>query len=309
MYCRKCGAQIPDDSLFCPKCGTPQQSNPQSNQGATQTSNDGQDQILKDMKCPSCGAPLSPQPGEAMVVCQYCGTSISLGSAGWSKINKHFILDLKVKMKEDAENVARNFLDRSILHKHLFEKSTLKKIELMNVPYWIIDAGYTAQYRFKKEEAQPGGFIGVGMGGRGGFAGPTVNFQTVVESGTDVGEVKYPVIAVESLNQYQPPDYIFNLTAKRELNSSDISGPVKLLNGYIGEEKARVEGKIRLQQWEIRRLQKRIHGFLSAEVNVEISDVFLVHIPIWSLLFEHKDKSILLLIDGHNSMVMEELKD
>ena len=23
MFCSKCGAQIPDDSEFCPKCGTP----------------------------------------------------------------------------------------------------------------------------------------------------------------------------------------------------------------------------------------------------------------------------------------------
>ncbi|HHJ11513.1 MAG TPA: zinc ribbon domain-containing protein [Bacteroidetes bacterium] len=23
IYCRKCGFVIPDDSVFCPKCGTP----------------------------------------------------------------------------------------------------------------------------------------------------------------------------------------------------------------------------------------------------------------------------------------------
>ncbi|MGC8644903.1 MAG: zinc ribbon domain-containing protein [Thermoplasmata archaeon] len=304
MYCRKCGAEIPDDSVFCPKCGARQDSQTAS---PDQTAG-GQVEVLKEMKCPSCGAPLNPAEGEAMVVCSYCGTSVSLGSLGWSRVKKHFILDLKVAMKEQAEEISKQFLDRSLFHRHLFEKSTLSKVELSYVPYWVIDAGYSAQYRYKREQVNPGGFVGVGIGGRGGFGGPTVSMQTVIESGTDVDKVSYPVVAVENLNQYQPPDYIFNLSNKRELSPKDLSGPVKLMNGTMGEEKARVEGKIRLQQWVIRRLQRRVHGFLSAEVNVEIADMYLVHVPIWSLVFTRKSENIFLLIDGHNSSVMEDIR-
>lgn len=307
MYCKKCGAQIPDDSAFCPKCGAPQSDRGPSQQ-ASQQRDGGGVEILKDMKCPNCGAPLNPAGGDAMVVCSYCGTSISLGSEGWSKVGSHFILDIKVGMKEDAEKIAKDFLDRSIFHRHLFEKSELKKIELSYLPYWILDAGYSAQYKFKREQVQPGGFVGVGFGGRGGFAGPTVNMQTVVESGTDVSEVNYPVIAVENLNQYQPPDYVFDLADKRGINQKDMEGSIKLMNCTTGEEKARMEGKIRIEQWEIRRLQRRIHGFLSADVTIDIADMFLVHIPVWTLEFQHKSESIFLLIDGHNSMVMEEEK-
>ena len=308
MYCKKCGASIPDDSDFCPKCGSPQQGS--QSQTTQKGGNSSQDQqaVLKDMKCPNCGAPLTPAPGEAMVVCTYCGTSISLGSLGWTRVEKHYILDIKVQMKDQAELVAKAFLDNSILHRHLFEKSTLKKTDLNYLPYWIMDAGYSAQYQFKKEQVSPGGFVGVGMGGRGGFGGPTINVQTIVESGNDVNEVNYPVIAIENMNQYQPPDYVFNLSDKRQIGQDDVSGPIKLMNGTMGVEKARMEGKLRIQQWEIRRLQKNVHGFLSANVNVDIADMYLVHIPVWSLQFEHKDESIFLLIDAHNSRVMEETK-
>ncbi|MEM0127625.1 MAG: zinc ribbon domain-containing protein, partial [Thermoplasmatales archaeon] len=250
MYCRKCGAQIPDDSLFCPKCGAKQD----ASSGVQEGQGKDEEEILKEMKCPSCGAPLNPAQGEAMVVCSYCGTSISLGSLGWSRVKKHFILDLKVALKEQAEEVSKQFLDSSIFHRHLFEKSTLSKAELSYVPYWVIDAGYSAQYKYKREQVNPGGFVGVGIGGRGGFGGPTVSMQTIIESGTDVDKVSYPVVAVENLNQYQPPDYVFNLSQKREISTKDLSGPVKLMNGTMGEEKARVEGKVRLQQWVIRRL-------------------------------------------------------
>ena len=304
MYCWKCGAQIPDDSLFCPKCGAPQ------NRGAEKVSaqETKKDEILKEMKCPNCGAPLNPQPGEAMVVCPYCGTSITLGSLGWSQVHRHYILDIKVPLKDQAIGIVRSYLDRSILHRHLFEKSELKNVQLSYVPYWIIDAGYTAQYKYKREEVQPGGFVGVQMGGRGGIAGPTVQMRTVIESGTDVGTVKYPVIAIENLNLYQPPDYIFNLANARNITPQDSSNPVKMLNGTMSMEKARVEGKVRIQQWEIRRLQRMVHGFLSADINIEIADVYLVHIPVWYVELLHKDGKIILLLDGHTGAVMEEVK-
>ncbi|MCL4333239.1 MAG: zinc-ribbon domain-containing protein [Candidatus Thermoplasmatota archaeon] len=308
MYCRKCGAEIPDDSEFCPKCGAAQKAGQQAATGNAQEKTGNQEEVLKEMKCPNCGAPLNPAPGEAMVVCSYCGTSISLGSLGWSRVSKHFILDIKVQMKDQAEQISKSFLDDSIFHRHLFEKSELKKVELNYIPYWIMDAGYSAQYQYKREQVNPGGFVAVGMGGRGGFGGPTMNFQTVVESGSDVNEVKYPVIAIENMNQYQPPDYVFNLANKRAIGQSDMNGPVKLLNGTMGEEKARMEGKIRIQQWEIRKLQRSVHGFLSANVTVDIADMYLVHIPIWSLQFQHKNESIFLLIDAHNARVMEETK-
>lgn len=309
MYCRKCGAKIPDDSLFCPVCGAPQTPVAEQTVSKVSTKQVQQGPILKEMKCPNCGAPLNPQPGEAMVVCQYCGTSITLSSEGWTQVMKHYILDIKVQMKDQALNIARAYLDRSIIHRHLFEKSEVKTINLSYVPYWILDAGYTAQYKYKREEVQPGGFVGVPIGRGGGFMGPTINMQTVVESGTDASTVKYPVIAVESLNIYQPPDYVFDLTEMRNITPRDISGSVKMLNGSMSEEKARVEGKIRITQWVIRRLQKRIHGFLSADVNVDIADIYLVHIPIWYIEFVHKNNNLVLLIDGHNGQIMEEVKE
>lgn len=308
MYCRKCGTKIPDDSDYCPRCGTSQKEG-----GVNQTPAVGQQRpesdVLKEMKCPNCGAPLNPSQGEAVVVCQYCGTSISLGSEGWSKVERHYILDIKVAMREDAEKIAKDFLDDSIFHRHLFEKSTIEKFELNYIPYWIIEAGYSAQYKFRKEQVQPGGFAGVGFGGRGGFAGPTVNFQTIIESGTDVNEVKYPVIAIENMNQYQPPDYIFDISSRREIGQDDMKGPVKLMNGNIGEERARVDAKVRIEQWEIRRLKKRTHGFLSADVKIDIATMYLTHIPVWALSFKHKNDTIFLLIDAHNSRVMEEIRE
>ncbi len=295
-YCIKCGAQLPDEALFCNVCGTPQPSLKQgSAQNVVSINESEKSKILTEMKCPNCGAALNPMQGEAMVVCQYCGTSISLSSAGWTNVQKHYILDIKVALQDQALAIARTFLDKSIFHKHLFEKSTIQKVTLSYVPYWIIVAGYTSQYQYQKQvSAQYGRYNSI---------------QTINESGTDTGTVSYPIVAVENLNAYQPPDYIFNLTAKREITPKDMSNSVKLLNGDIGEEKARVEGKIRIQEWEMRKLKKKYHTLQSTQTNIDIAEIYLVHIPVWNIEFKHKDQKMVLLIDGHNAMVMEELKD
>lgn len=295
-YCIKCGAELPDEALFCNMCGSPQPAVKQEPiENKQQVSKPESPKILTEMKCPNCGAPMNPVPGEGMIVCQYCGSSITLGSAGWSKIDKHYILDIKVPMQDQASAIARSFLDKSIFHRHLFEKSKLQKMTLSYIPYWILDSGYTAQYRYQEAESIPGN------------RGNQTYFVT--KSGTDSGLVKFPLVAIESMNKYQPPEYIFNLNDKRDINARDLSGPIKMLNGNIGEEKAKVDGKIKLQQWESQKLKKKVHSLESVEINVEISDTYLVHIPVWYLEFEHKDKELVLLIDGHNAMVMEELKD
>src|SRR5712664_3896812 len=99
MYCPKCGAQLPDEAAFCMKCGyaigssgsgfkstpiTPQK-NIVGAQGAT------------SFKCPNCGAPIAPRFGEMVITCEYCGSAITLGSAGWANIQKQTMLPLTIQ--------------------------------------------------------------------------------------------------------------------------------------------------------------------------------------------------------------------
>src|SRR2546422_8293431 len=102
MYGLKCGSQLPDDAAFCSKCGARTTTNgeilqPQSNSGSV-----GAGQILapsnaQSLKCPSCGAPIAPRFGEMIITCEYCGSSITLGSAGWANIQNQTMLPLTIQ--------------------------------------------------------------------------------------------------------------------------------------------------------------------------------------------------------------------
>src|SRR6059036_3162894 len=95
MYCMKCGAQLPDDAVFCSRCGASQSNQGRIAQQSGSLSNSVQvlaPSTATSLKCPSCGAPIAPKFGEMIITCEYCGSSITLGSSGWSNIQKQTIL-------------------------------------------------------------------------------------------------------------------------------------------------------------------------------------------------------------------------
>ena len=110
MNCPNCGTQLPDGAAFCYKCGSSvaprggAQPGPQGSQAPSsqQTSSSSSSAPViapagaTALKCPSCGAPISPKFGEMVITCEYCGTSITLGNQGWKDIQKHTMLPLNI---------------------------------------------------------------------------------------------------------------------------------------------------------------------------------------------------------------------
>src|SRR5256712_9948728 len=144
MYCLKCGSQLPDDAAFCSKCGAGTNSPVQTSQTQSNSVGASTTQILapsnaQSLKCPSCGAPIAPKFGEMIITCEYCGSSITLGSAGWANIQKQTMLPLTIQNTDEISNRVKSMMDRGMLHRHLQESSTLKEMTLSVVPYWPVN--------------------------------------------------------------------------------------------------------------------------------------------------------------------------
>src|SRR2546425_12271009 len=100
MYCLKCGSQLPDDAAFYSKCGARTNSSVQNSQTQSNSASVAATQILapsnaQSLKCPRCAPPIAPKFGEMIITCEYCGSSITLGSGGWSNIQKQTMLPLR----------------------------------------------------------------------------------------------------------------------------------------------------------------------------------------------------------------------
>src|SRR5438876_3436686 len=144
MYCLKCGSQLPDDAAFCSKCGARTSSTHLTPQVQSGSGTSGSSQLLapssaQPLKCPSCGATIAPKFGEMIITCEYCGSSITLGSAGWANIQKQMMLPLTIQSTSEISNRVKSMMDRGMLRRHLQESSTLEEMTLSVVPYWLVN--------------------------------------------------------------------------------------------------------------------------------------------------------------------------
>ena len=132
MYCLKCGSQLSDDAAFCSKCGARTSSTGQTPQIQSSVGTSGSSQILalsnaQSLKCASCGAPIAPKFGEMIITCEYCGSSITLGSGGWANIQKQTMLPLTIQSTDEISGRVKSMMDREMLHRHLQESSSLEE--------------------------------------------------------------------------------------------------------------------------------------------------------------------------------------
>jgi DNA-directed RNA polymerase subunit RPC12/RpoP len=332
MFCIKCGSQLPDDAAFCLKCGARQQSPAQAPPATTSPPQEA----VKEIKCPSCGAPISPKFGEMVITCEYCGSSITLENTGWKNIAKHTMLSISVMDKDDITEKLRKMMDKGLLHRHLQEHSNLEQLDLTMIPYWIIPATARTNLVATNIAASVGsiattaalfGIMGGTMGGgfgsnRGGF-GPGMMDGMLM--GTMLGgsgmmspantkkaytlDANYncPVIALKALTMYQPHDYEFALDGRIDFDVKKIPKSVKVLNGDINEDSAKNQAKTIVDQLQSQKAHSQYHMIQQIQTQIDVSEGELLHAPIWLARYDHKGKKIILVIDANTGIAINSI--
>lgn len=340
MFCEKCGNQIPDDAIFCPKCGAKQEKLSGGTQDGSQATvqKDQQDVLagptVQELKCPGCGAPIKPQFGEMVITCEYCGTSVTLANTGWRDIKKHTMLPVYLASKDQVIADLKNKMDHGLLHRHLEEESRLEELNISYVPYWVVPVSAITHYTAVDAAAEIGtvaataaiiGLASGSFGGRGGGMGGGLGVGLL--EGTMVGGMvgggfggngnlrahtldsnyNYPVVAVKALTQYQPRDYSFDLGKRVNFDSAKLPKGVKVLNGDVGEESAKYESKTNVDQLQSARAHSQHHMIRSIQTQSNVGESELLHTPIWFARFSYKKKNIVMVIDASNGGVINSI--
>ncbi len=325
MYCLKCGAQLPDDAVFCSKCGA----NLSSKSGVSQQSSGQQStvQVLApstatSLKCPSCGAPIAPRFGEMIITCEYCGSSVTLGTAGWANIQKQTMLPLRIQTNDEITNRVKSMMDTGLLHRHLQESSTLEEMTLSVVPYWLVAASARTSLVANDMVAEGatiattaalfGVMAGMGGGRRGGFGGPLLTgavLGSMMGGGMGQGQKKalemdenynFPIVALKALTTYQPRDYQFSLEDRTLFDISQYPKGIKVLNGDINEDTARYQARALVDQLQSQKAHAKYHMIQQMQTQIDVSDTELLHVPIWFVRYDHKGDKIVLVVDGNS---------
>ncbi len=342
MYCIKCGAQLPDDAKFCYKCGAVQ--NVPGNQGGQQQTQQPAKAVspsrnviaastVTELKCPGCGAPIKPQFGEMVITCQYCGTSVSLASSGWENIQRHTMLPLKLEQQDAVLKNISNVMDKGLLRRHFSEDAKLEEINLSVVPYWIVPVSARTTYTAVDVYAQVGtiattaALMGVMGGAFGGGRDRGMGMGTGLLEGTMIGSMvgggfgggnssrayslnqnyQFPVVAMKSLDEYQPKSYEFNLDERSLFDSGKLPKGIKVLNGDVSEDAAEYEAKTNVNQLQYTKVHAQHHMVQSIHTDMDTSDPELCHVPVWFARFDRKGKKIVVVVDGHNGGIINSI--
>ena len=325
MFCPKCGAQLPDDAGFCYKCGSKV-----GNVPPEQPANEGQDVLAptgaKSLKCPSCGAPISPKFGEMFITCEYCGSSVSLGNQGWKSIDKHTMLPVKISQQDDVMKEIHGLMDKGLLHRHLQESSTLEEMNLAMVPYWLlpvsartsvvaVDAGAevgqiatTAALAGILGGAMSGNNRGFGGGGLlggmmlgtmmggGGFGGGGQGTRRAYQMDNDYN---FPIVGLKALTDYQPKNYQFNLEDRVIFDETKVKG-IKVLNGDVSEDVSKSQAKTLVDQLQSDKAHEAHHMIQQISTQSDVGEAELLHAPVWFARYDHKNGKIVLVIDANS---------
>jgi DNA-directed RNA polymerase subunit RPC12/RpoP/ribosomal protein L40E len=304
MFCTQCGFQLPDDAKFCAKCGAPQKvipSQPVATQPPTVQSSSG----IIQLKCPGCGAPITPKLGETVISCDYCGGSVFLGSKGWENVQKHTMLPINIFDREQVLAKAREVMNKGLLHHHRFEKSKLLQSELSIIPYWLFPASATTSVTYLW--GQTGGSeVYIGGGNRGPIFEPTSPGTPEYKTEVVDNIYDFPVVAVKSMRDCQPGEFQFSLDQRVIFESSKIPKGIKVLNGDVSENDARIQARALVDKLQYQKAHERhkFHTISKIETRVDIGEGELLHAPIWRLKFDNEGKQITLVIDANSGNVI-----
>lgn len=340
MFCIKCGTQMPDDAVFCPKCGAKQENGAaaKGSNTTTQPSAPKSEQVIaapsvQELKCPGCGAPIKPQFGEMVITCDYCGTTISLANDGWKNIQKHTMLPISLATQDQAVSDIKAKMDKGLLRRHLEEQSKLETINLGYIPYWVVPVSARTNYTAVDAAAEIGtlaataAIMGLAGGSFGGGGQRMGGMGTGLLEGTMIGGMmgggfggngniraytlnenyQYPVVAVKSLVSYQPRDYHFDLTKRVAFESDKIVKGMKVLNGDVSEDSATHMAKTNVEQIQTEKVHQQHHMIRSINSQSDVSDPELLHVPVWFAKFDHKGKKIVLVVDASSGGVINSI--
>ncbi|MGB9727057.1 MAG: zinc ribbon domain-containing protein [Nitrososphaeria archaeon] len=327
MYCPKCGVQLPDDAVFCMKCGT-RVSIPSASKTPSTPVIAPLD--AKSLRCPNCGAPITPKFGEMIISCEYCGNAIILESEGWKSVGKQTMLPLKLSEQDKVSAEIRSLMDRGLLHRHLYEDSVLEEINLSYIPYWIVSVSARSSIVASDVAVQVGeivttaallGVMGSAMRGRRrgvGIAEPVLAgtmLGTMMGSGGTGAQKAYQfnnnynlaIVAIKAFNEYQPKGYQFNLHERILFDVSRIPKGIKILNGDVGEEAAKYQARVLAEQLQSEKAHAQYHMIQQLHTDVDVTETELLYAPIWFAQFNHKGNKIIIVIDGNSGGVINSI--
>lgn len=280
---------------------------------------------IHEISCSNCGAPLTYMQGEAVITCQYCGTTTMLAGLGTIvTVESHYLLPPKVG-RDEAISIASAWLGKGF-HKAKNLAGSVRWIttEARVLPYWVVRSKGNTLWRGMQKKTRS---VSSGKERR------TEEYWEP-DQGSFSEEYTWPVYAREDSSEFwgirniEPghksvfPDwgrFIFRFGGSKtapnenllegkapfsieELKERGLEGCI--VNGQIIQDRAERSARDRIMERHAKKAEGKATRITDVDTTIDVQGVDLIYVPVWELEYVYREKTYHMLVDASRSKVL-----
>jgi hypothetical protein len=231
-------------------------------------------EIVQEISCPDCGAPLKVKPGDAIVTCEYCSSDVNL-AVGTKYFLKHSIVPPKFDERA-IDELVRGWMGRGFLKPgDLARKYRVLSKELQILPLFIVHASVKSEYQ--------GQFTRTG--------------QPIDRSGVLEKQYYWKVLGRRA-SAFPTREYAVPLSGKVDFNMSKLVPGARFLNSEIDEREANDTAIQQLKEHQKFLLQNDLDIIQKLDTDIEIIDTEFLHVSVWFITYQYRGKTYELILDA-----------
>jgi len=237
--------------------------------------------IVREINCPHCGAPLRFNPGEIVVLCNYCGYT-SVIETGKIFTLEHALLLNRYTSNQAVESVRRWMRSGFLKPDDLAVRSRISESTLIYLPFWIVPLKAKTNFKGLFERMGP----------------------SLVKEGC-IDKTYNWLILGRRRSQFPTREFDVPLTGKIPFDFRRIESFAQVLNSELSQVEAVDLAKQQvsfhhkyLAKQDVDRIVEINHEIVSEEPT-------LLHAPIWFISYEYHGSSYQVFLDGTTGSVVK----
>jgi hypothetical protein len=237
-------------------------------------------QIVSEIECPNCGAPLKLSPGEIVATCRYCGYTSVVGA------NTPFQLEHSLILNEfDTNRITQDLEDwmRSGFMKpgDLAKKSKIMLLELRYLPFWLVPMTATSTYEGVLERISP----------------PTTR-KGIIQNDYDW------LVLGRKAAEFPTREYKVPSEGKIPFDFAKIEPQAIFLNSELDSSEAILHAKDEVQENQRFLLKQEVDQVTKLDTTFNVEKPSYLHAPLWFAKYEYKGRSYNAIMDGSSGSMI-----
>jgi len=236
--------------------------------------------VVSEIKCKNCGAPLSINPGEIVSTCRYCGYTAVVGADEPFQLEHSLILNNN--NAASIENALRDWMREGFMKPgDLAKKSEISTLQLRYLPFWLVPMQAASNYEGVLERISP----------------PSPR-KGVIDRDYDW------LVLGRKAAQFPTRDYTVPAIGKIPFDVKRIDSGATFLNSEMTSEEAVQHARDEVDANQRFLAKQEVDQITSFNTNFKVDKPTYIHVPIWFSTYEYKGRSYNALLDGSSGAVL-----